>query len=82
MHFSFTTAILAVAGSAAALPQNPAPAQGTSLPSNVDLPPALSPVEFKTPKFARPLSLDEALSVIEDWTTDPDAALPTCEELS
>jgi len=69
MHLSFTTAILAVAGSAFALPQNPAPAQGTSLPDNYDLPPALPPVEFKTPKFARPLSLDEARSGVNATVT-------------
>jgi tyrosinase len=69
MHLSFTTAILAVAGSAFALPQNPAPAQGTSLPSNIDLPPALPLDDFKTPKFARPLSLDEALQGVNATVT-------------
>lgn len=69
MHLSFTAAVLAVAGSAFALPQNPAPAQGTSLPSNVDLPPALPLDDFKTPKFARPLSLDEALQGVNATVT-------------
>lgn len=69
MHLSFTAALLAVAGSAIALPQNPAPAQGTSLPSNVELPPALPASDFKTPKFARPLSLDEALSGVNATVT-------------
>ncbi|KAF9692494.1 hypothetical protein EKO04_009777 [Ascochyta lentis] len=69
MHLSFTAAVLAVAGSAIALPQNPAPAQGTSLPSNAALPPALPASNFKTPKFARPLSLDEALSGVNATVT-------------
>ena len=69
MHLSFTTAVLAVAGSAIALPQNPAPAQGTSLPSNVVLAPALPLDDFKTPKFARPLSLDEALAGVNATVT-------------
>jgi tyrosinase len=69
MHLSFTAAVLAVAGSAIALPQNPAPAQGTSLPANIELPPALPADDFKTPKFARPLSLDEALSGVNATVT-------------
>ncbi|KAJ4337656.1 hypothetical protein N0V95_008285 [Ascochyta clinopodiicola] len=69
MHFSLTAAVLAVAGSAIALPQNPAPAQGTSLPANVALPPALPVTDFKTPKFARPLSLSEALSGVNATVT-------------
>ncbi|KZM21620.1 Tyrosinase [Ascochyta rabiei] len=69
MHLSFTAAVLAVAGSAIALPQNPAPAQGTSLPANVALPPALPVTDFKTPKFARPLSLDEALAGVNATVT-------------
>ncbi|KAF1358135.1 Di-copper centre-containing protein [Lizonia empirigonia] len=69
MHLSFTAAILAVAGSAIALPQNPAPAQGTALPSGIALPPALPAADFKTPKFARPLSLDEALSGVNATVT-------------
>lgn len=69
MHLSFTTAILAVAGSAIALPQNPAPAQGTSLPDNVELPPALPVTDFKTPKFARPLSIEEALAGVNATVT-------------
>ena len=69
MRLSFTTAVLAVAGSAIALPQNPAPAQGTSVPSNVDLPPALPIDDFKTPKFARPLSLEEARAGVNATVT-------------
>lgn len=69
MHLSFTAAILAVAGSAIALPQNPAPAKGGALPSGVALPPALPASDFKTPKFARPLTLDEALAGVNATVT-------------
>ncbi|KAJ4309343.1 hypothetical protein N0V94_008979 [Neodidymelliopsis sp. IMI 364377] len=68
MHLSFTAAVLAVAGSVAALPQNPPPAQGSSLPAS-ELPPPLPVTDFNTPKFARPLSLSEALSGVNATVT-------------
>lgn len=39
-------------------------------------------VDPENMRLARVSTLHEAVSVIEEWTKDPDATLPTCEELS
>jgi tyrosinase len=61
MRFTYASALLAVAGSAVALPQNPA---GSGAPA-----PLLPPSSFDTDKFARPLSLNEALSGVNATVT-------------
>ena len=61
MRFAYTSAVLAVAGSAAALPQN---VPGSGAPA-----PLLPITSFETAKFARPLSLEEALSGVNATVT-------------
>lgn len=62
MRVSFTTAVVALCGAAAALPQQ---APG----STAALPPALPMAKFDTEKWARPLSLDEALEGVNATVT-------------
>ncbi|KAL6711547.1 hypothetical protein ACN47E_004481 [Coniothyrium glycines] len=57
MHLSFTAAVLAVAGTGFALPQNSARADPVA---STQPPPALPMANFHTEKWARPLTLDEA----------------------
>lgn len=76
MRVSFTTAIVAFCGATAALPQ-----QAPGKPN--ELPPALPVFNFDTEKWARPLSLDEAVhgvnatvTTIKDHLEELKAKLP------